>query len=185
MPMISPEILRLMIARGAVAAPDSTRVARPVIVENKPQPAPVTTVSAYNAPMNGNSIFSKFAKGIKEKYFSPEKQRTLAQVAVNFIPGYEQFVDAKDMVVGALSGDKEQMNSGVLGMAAPLAGKAVLSGVDYVTEKLQGKEIADYNAKKRNDLVNMSDFELMGLFKKYGHGGYDQWVKEGKPSLTK
>jgi hypothetical protein len=126
------------------------------------------------------------AKKSWNRYSNNGQDRTLVEVAANFIPHYEQFVDAKDLVSGMFSGNKEQMNSGVLGMAAPIAGKAVLSGMDYITEKALGKKVADSMAIARNDIVNMTDAERRNLFIKYHNkGGYSQWVKEGRPDLLK
>lgn len=118
-----------------------------------------------------------------EKYSNNGKDRTLLETVVNFLPIIEEGVDVKDIVAGAVTGNKEQMNAGMLGMLAPVAGKAVLSGMDYATEKGLGRETADANAMKRKELVNMTENEKVALFKKYGYGGYDKWVRAGRPNL--
>jgi hypothetical protein len=125
-----------------------------------------------------------FIKKSWNRYSNNGQDRTLLGVASNFIPYYEQYVDVKDVATGLISGDKEKMNSGILGMAAPVAGKAVLSGMDYIAEKVIGKKAADEMATRRNDIVNMSERELSEGFNKFGGWGwYDNWVKAGKPKL--
>ena len=108
--------------------------------------------------------------------------RSFWETASQFIPVYEQFLDVKDIVQGAFTGDTEMRNRGIVGMAAPLSGKAVMGGLDYLTEKTQGKEAADYNENKRKSIINSPTFNR-ALFKKYGWGGYDKWVKDGEPPL--
>jgi hypothetical protein len=114
---------------------------------------------------------------------SAQEGRTLLGTLSNFIPYYETYVDAKDVIMGGLTGDRARMNQGILGLGAPFAGKALTSGLDYVTEKGLGKDVADYNETKRNDITNMSQNDRQKLFEKYGAGGYDKWVKAGKPKL--
>jgi hypothetical protein len=108
--------------------------------------------------------------------------RSFWETASQFIPVYEQFLDIKDIVQGAFTGDTEMRNRGIVGMAAPVSGKAVMGGLDYLTEKTQGKETADYNEDKRKSIINSPTFNR-ALFEKYGWGGYDKWVKAGKPPL--
>lgn len=100
-----------------------------------------------------------------------------------FVPGYETYLDVKDVVQGATTGNTAQKNQGIIGLAQPVAGKAVTNLLDYVTEKLLGKDVADEIAERRQGVVNMSDKERIALFKKYGFGGYEKWVKDGKPPL--
>jgi hypothetical protein len=113
----------------------------------------------------------------------PKDERSFLEVLSNFIPGYETYVDARDAVIGGMSGDRARMNQGIIGLGAPFAGKVVTSGIDYLTEKVLGKDVADYNETKRNDVVNMSQNDSQKLFEKYGPGGYDKWVKAGKPKM--
>jgi hypothetical protein len=108
--------------------------------------------------------------------------RSFWETASQFIPVYEQFLDIKDIVQGAFTGDTEMRNRGILGTGAPVSGKALMGGLDYLTEKTQGKETADYNEEKRKTIVNSPTFNR-ALFEKYGWGGYDKWVKAGKPPL--
>lgn len=109
--------------------------------------------------------------------------RTFWQTASQFVPGYETYLDIKDIVAGAAKGNKAQMNQGVIGLGQPFAGKAISGGLDYLTEKLFGKQVADEISTKREGIVNMTDRERQELFKRYGYGGYDKWVKAGKPKL--
>lgn len=158
---------------GSIAQASSTQVARPT--------APRVIVNELSF-LNNPAVQKKITP---QDLYRNNNGRTLAQVLSNFIPIYEEGVDINDVVMGAASGDKERLNSGIIGMAAPLAGKAVLQGVDYATEKTLGKTRADYNAMKRNEIVNMTENERIELFKRYGFGGYDKWVADGKPKLTK
>jgi len=169
--LITPPVKRTTV-------PSTTQVRMPV----KPK---LNIGGQVSKPQPTTPGLTDLIKKTWNRYSNNGNDRTFLDVASNFIPKYEQFVDYKDMATGAATLDKEKLNSGVLGLAAPIAGKAALSGMDYFTEKMLGKKEADNMAQKRKDLVNMSENELVGLFKKYGRGGYDKWVKEGKPSLTK
>jgi DNA-directed RNA polymerase subunit RPC12/RpoP len=110
-------------------------------------------------------------------------ERSFLETASQFIPGYETYLDLRDIVEGAFKGDRAQMNQGVIGLGQPFSGKALTNTLDYVTEKLGGKSLADQLSDKRSDIVNMSEREKIELFKRYGMGGYDQWIKAGKPKL--
>jgi hypothetical protein len=121
---------------------------------------------------------------VLRKRISGDGRSLIFDVAPNFIPGVETAIDLKDIYGGLLSGNKVQMNSGILGLAAPISGKAVLSGTDYIAEKVLGKKAADEMATRRDDIVNMSERELSAGFNKFGGWGwYDNWVKAGKPKL--
>lgn len=111
--------------------------------------------------------------------------RTLLNTASQFVPGYEQYLDWKSLISGLSTGNKNDMYTGVIGLAAPFSGKALGNTVDYITEKTLGKDIADQNQKKRESIVNMSQADREKLFLKYGHGGYDAWAKEGYPELAR
>lgn len=160
----------------AIAEPSTTQIQKPI----NPK---LNIGGQMEQPKVPPPDMVDLAKKTWSRYSNDGKDRTLLGVAANFIPYYEQFVDVKDIITGAVNKDKEKMNSGILGMAAPVAGKAVLSGMDYITEKALGKKVADDTATRRNDIVNMTDAERKNLFIKYGRGGYDQWVKEGRPKL--
>jgi hypothetical protein len=110
--------------------------------------------------------------------------RSFLETASQFIPIYEQGLDIKDIVQGAITGDTEMRNRGIVGMAAPVSGKAVMGTLDYLTEKVFGKNQADYNEDKRKSIINSPTFNR-ALFEKYGWGGYDKWIKDGKPPLYK
>lgn len=101
-----------------------------------------------------------------------------------FLPGYETYLDMKDIYEGVINSDKESLNRGVIGLGFPLSGKALSAGLDYVTEQFIGKKTADANANKRNEIVNTSTSDLQKIYSKYGPGGYDKWVKDGKPKLA-
>lgn len=111
------------------------------------------------------------------------KERSFLETVSQFIPGYEQYLDYKDIIKGAITGNKEMRNRGIYGAAAPVSGKALSGFLDYFTEKTQGKEQADYNAGKRQDIINEGPAFNKALFLKYGWGGYDKWVADGKPPL--
>ena len=112
-------------------------------------------------------------------------ERTFLNTASQFIPGYETYLDIKDMYQGANQGDKEQLNRGILGVMSPLSGKAVLSAADYLSDKIIGVDATNKNASKRNEILNMNTSDLQKLYIKYGPGGYDKWVADGKPDLNK
>lgn len=110
-------------------------------------------------------------------------QRTLLGSLIGLIPVYEQAADFESIVGGILTKNLSELNSGILGLMIPVSYKAVTGLMDYVGEKISGKENADYTQKKRDDILNMSQHEKESLFKRYGMGGYDKWVKAGKPKL--
>lgn len=130
---------------------------------------PGQSVTEYPMAQNGKQVVAK--------------PRTLLNVASQFVPGYEAYLDWKSMLHGMSTGDKNEMYTGILGMAAPISGKALGDVVDYATEKTLGKNTADYNQQKRESIVNMSQHDREQLFLKYGHGGYDAWAKAGFPKL--
>ena len=101
-----------------------------------------------------------------------------------FIPYYETAIDLESIVNGIINNDKEELNTGLVGMVAPFAGKVVLNLVDYFNEKTFGRERGQDVSNKRKDIVNMTDSERQKLFVKYGMGGYDKWVADGKPPLN-
>jgi len=101
-----------------------------------------------------------------------------------FIPYFENAIDLKSIVSGIINNDKEELNSGIVGMVAPFAGKVVLNLVDYFNEKTFGREKGQEVSNKRKEIVNMTDSERQKLFVKYGMGGYDKWVADGKPPLN-
>jgi hypothetical protein len=111
-------------------------------------------------------------------------QRTFLGSAQGFIPLWGDAVDTVSLIEGLYTGDVEKVNGGIIGLLSPhFATKAVTSFVDYLAEKLVGKEFADDLEKKRNEILNMGQHDREELFKRYGYGGYDKWVKDGKPPL--
>jgi len=104
--------------------------------------------------------------------------RTFIGTASQFVPGYETYLDVKDIVVGAAKGDKKRMNQGVVGLGQPFAGKAMSGALDYATEKTLGKSAADKNQEKRESILDMTTNERIALYKKYGRGGYDKAKSE-------
>lgn len=143
--------------------------------------------SYKSGPYVGSDPKIKLSKHpFADRYINPPaepEERTFFGTASQFIPGYETYLDVKDIATGTFKGNKAQRNQGIIGLGQPFAGKAISGGIDYLTEKFFGKEIADQIADKREGVVNMSDRERMELFKRYGYGGYDKWVKDGKPKL--
>jgi hypothetical protein len=96
------------------------------------------------------------------------------ETVAGFIPGLESVIDFKDMIMGAATGNYAQMQRGKAGAVMPLSGKALMGSLDIMSPG---------SSNKINDIVNMSKADQAKLFKKYGYGGYDQWVKAGKPKL--
>ena len=112
------------------------------------------------------------------------EQRTLMGSLVGFIPVYETALDIESIVDGIVTGDKAKIKGGAIGLTNPaFSYKALTSLVDYFGEKLVGKKSADDMENKREAIVNMSPRETQELFRRYGYGGYDKWVKAGKPKL--
>lgn len=101
-----------------------------------------------------------------------------------FIPYFETAIDLESIVNGIVNNDKEELNTGLVGMVAPFAGKVVLNLVDYFNEKTFGREKGQNVSDKRKEIVNMTDSERKNLYIKYGMGGYDKWVADGKPPLN-
>jgi len=125
--------------------------------------------------------------------YSPEKKqaeldwitsRNLTDVASQFLPLYETYLDVKNIFQGAAAGDRELLNSGVVGLVEPFGGKALSNVIDYATEKGLGKGVANTNAAKRNAILNMTTSDLQKMYTKYGRGGYDKWAKDGFPKLA-
>ena len=110
--------------------------------------------------------------------------RSFMSIIPNFIPVVNDALDFYDVLQGAYTGNKVQMNQGIIGLTAPgLAGKGVGEIIDYATEKTLGKQVADQNQAKREGIVNMSTSDLQKLYLKYGPGGYDKWKAAGFPKL--
>jgi hypothetical protein len=113
----------------------------------------------------------------------PEK-RTLMGSLVGFIPIYETALDIESIVDGIVTGNYAKIKGGTLGLSnAGFSYKALTSLIDYFDEKVMGKKSADDMEIKREAIVNMSPRETQELFRRYGYGGYDKWVKAGKPKL--
>ena len=110
-------------------------------------------------------------------------QRTLLGSLVGLIPVYEQAADFESIIGGILTKNLAELNAGILGLMMPVSYKAVTGLIDYVGEKLTGKENADYVAKMRDEILNMGQHGREELFRRYGYGGYDKWVKAGRPKL--
>jgi hypothetical protein len=105
-------------------------------------------------------------------------------IASNFLPVYETYLDLKTLVNGIISGDNEQLFGGIASLSsASISYKAIVNLLDYFAEKTVGETKANNMANARKDVLNMSDYELELLYKNYGWGGYDKWVKDGKPEL--
>jgi hypothetical protein len=151
-----------------------------------------------NLSLTGNYNINKGEQGTDKNYFAgfryaksfqkggqkKESSRSLVDLIPQITPGVNDVMDVTDIIRGAASGNKNQVYQGVIGMASPgLAGKAVPTFLDYVTEKGLGKEVADSNQSKREGIVNMSSSDLQKLYAKYGPGGYDKWKAAGFPKL--
>lgn len=112
--------------------------------------------------------------------------RTFLGSAAGLLPFYGDAYDFNTMMEGIFDKDIEKMNGGAIGLLNPYFSlKAIQAFGDYVMEKWAGKGATDSAANKRNEIVNMTPHETQELFKRYGMGGYDKWVKDGRPSLYK
>jgi hypothetical protein len=113
-----------------------------------------------------------------------DASRQFFSLLPNFIPGVNDVLDYRDVIEGMYTGNRTQMNQGILGITAPgFAGKGMGEILDYVTENTLGRKVADDNQKRREDLVNMSTSDLQKIYTKYGPGGYDKWKADGSPQL--
>jgi hypothetical protein len=140
-----------------------------------------------NLPIDGK-ISNEYTKHLNrhlELLNISKKDRTLLGSLSNMIPIYETILDIGSIVSGIVNGDKQELLGGIAGLAAEgISYKAVVNLLDYVTEKGMGKKEADTWAKKRKDILDMTDYEREQLFIRYGYGGYDKWVKDGVPDLN-
>ena len=113
-----------------------------------------------------------------------ESERSFLGSASNLIPVWSELVDIQTIINGLKTRNKSEILGGIFGLAVPLVSyKFIESFLDYANEKLMGKEFADYMSKAMEDIINMTDYERQELFKRYGRGGYDKWVKDGRPPL--
>jgi hypothetical protein len=139
----------------------------------------------FGMPLN-TQITPQYTKKVnnflKKKNVSPE-ERTFLGATIGLIPIIDEFLDYSSIIKGIIKGDKATLNTGVIGLEQPFAGKALTNLFDYFSEKTMGKKYTDNNVSKRENIVNMTDNERIKLFQKYGYGGYDKWVKDGKPKL--
>jgi len=137
------------------------------------------------SPLYWHKRFGTWEDGGEIQTYQEGGERGFLETASQFLPGYETYLDIRDIVEGAYKGNRAQMSQGTVGLGQPFSGKALTGSLDYVTEKLTNKQKADYISNKRSDIINMSEREKIKLFERYGRDGYDKWVKEGKPKLKK
>ena len=121
---------------------------------------------------------------LSKKNVSPSN-RTLLGSAAGLLPFWGDALDFATLVDGFRTKDLEKIRGGFIALLNPsFSYKAISSFVDYLDEKIANKDVADYWEKKRNEVVNMSSHDREELFKRYGMGGYDKWVKDGRPKLS-
>jgi hypothetical protein len=140
----------------------------------------------FGLPVNSQITpdYSKKINDLLNKKNVDTSQRTLMGALVNFIPVYETAVDLQTLVDGITTADKSKMYGGLVGLSNPLfSTKAITNLYSWFVEKILDKEQADYYENSLSDIVNMSQDNREKLFKKYGYGGYEKWVKAGKPKL--
>jgi hypothetical protein len=140
----------------------------------------------FGLPVNSQITpdYSKKINDLLNKKNVNTSQRTLMGALVNFIPVYETAVDLQTLVDGIITGDKSKFKGGLVALSNPVFSyKAINNLIGWFSEKLVGKEQTDYNEKAFSDLVNMKQQDREKLFKRYGYGGYEKWVKAGKPKL--
>ena len=114
-----------------------------------------------------------------------ESEKSFLGSASNLIPIWSELVDIGTIINGLKTGNKSEILGGIFGLTVPFVSyKFINSFLDYANEKFIGKEFADYMSKAREEIVNMTDSERKELFKRYGYGGYEKWVKDGRPSLN-
>lgn len=172
------------------------------LLEQQVSYVPVQSILQFNPKLNdvikwnkrflglssdNSQITPEYTKKINDylaKQNVKPEQRTLMGSLAGLIPVYETALDIETIVDGILTGNSAKLKGGILGLVNPaFSYKAITSLMGYFNEKALGKESADYNEKKMEDVINMSNPERAELFKRYGYGGYDKWVKAGKPKL--
>lgn len=161
-----------VLSEQSLLNPDNAKV----IIKNK---------EYFGLPMNPQITpeYSKIINSELKKRNISDSKRTLMGSLINFLPYYETGLDIDSIIEGIVQNDESKIRMGILGLSSPFVGKALFNLFDYFSDKVLGTEQTDYNVDKRTELVNMSDEEKIELFKRYGYGGYDKWVKEGKPKL--
>lgn len=113
-----------------------------------------------------------------------ESERTFLGSVSNLIPIYSELVDIELLIDGLKTKNKSKILGGILGLGVPvLSYKFIDAFLDYANEKLMGKEFADSMRKAIEDLVNMNNYQRQELVRRYGRGGYEKWVKDGRPPL--
>jgi hypothetical protein len=135
---------------------------------------------------DNSQITPEYTKKVNEylaKQNVKPQQRTLMGSLLNLVPIYETGLDIESIIDGIVTGNNAKLKGGTLGLLVPFSYKAITSLMGYFTEKVSGKDVADYNEKKMEEVINMTQREKEELFKRYGYGGYDKWVKAGKPKL--
>lgn len=161
------------------------------IVKNKPS-FDLKKVIRANKKYFGLSIddvisqeyLDKCAKFLRKKGIKNEDITLLGQM-IGLVPLLEEIVDYQTIIDGIINGDKQEINTGILGLASPLSGKIITSAIDWIGIKLLGNKEGNYLNNARKEIVNMSDKQRQIGFQKYGGWGwYDKWVKAGKPPLV-
>jgi hypothetical protein len=140
----------------------------------------------FGLPVN-SQITPEYTKKIDDvltKNNVSASQRTLLGSLSNLIPVWETYLDVRTIVDGIITGNLAKINGGIVGLSSPLFSyKAIGSLMGYFAEKFQGKESADYYENAVDEIVNMGQSNREKLFKKYGYGYYEKWVKAGKPKI--
>jgi hypothetical protein len=132
------------------------------------------------------TYLEEIKKKLKDSGISQEKLEEIEmekEIILGFIPVFETYLDIKNLIDGITEGDKEKINSSLLGMVLPFTGKAMVQLNDYLNIKVLGKEEGQKLNDARKDVVNMPQSDREKLFKKYGYGYYSKWVADGKPKL--
>jgi len=141
---------------------------------------------------NYDHDMSKAATEIYNNQFPTDtdkvNDRTFLKTTSSFLPIYETYLDLKDIAQGAYTGNKKQLNQGTIGLFQPFSGKAIANTLGYLSEKFVNKDFANKNEQGIEDVMNgvqgmNGEAFTKKLFIKYGYGGYDKWLKDGKPKL--
>ena len=133
------------------------------------------------------AYLEEIKKKLKDSGISQERLEEIEmekEIFLGFIPVFETFLDVKNLIDRITEGDKEKINSSLLGMVLPFTGKALVQLSDYLTIQGLGKEEGQKLNAARKDVINMTQLDRKKLFKKYGYGYYDKWVADGKPPLN-
>lgn len=119
---------------------------------------------------------------LDEKTKTPYDKMKNYVSTLGLIPFFSNPSSIFGLIDGIFNGNSANINSSILSLVNPYYSAGSI-GIDAITNWLVGDTESNYLKSKREGIVNMSKREREQLFMKYGYGGYDKWVADGKPKL--